>query len=184
MNPAQKPGYLAYKLCFNHVSPEARIMVFCAGMGGEIIGAMAAGHDVIAFESDDFQFKELTARLNSASLVVEGQAWTMLEPDIFSCQQGSWVPPGEKLLEPPPAPKVSPTKKVSKPSKQPSQLSCVSCGEENDNAMVYCGLCNEAVHEACAEESAFSSSVKYCSQDCKKKGEKPPSPSPSPSASD
>ena len=116
---------------------------------------------------------------------MEGQAWTLLEPDIFSCQQGAWVPPGENL-EPPPAPKVSPKKKVSptKPSKRPSNLSCVSCGQENDDAMVYCGLCNEAVHEDCAEESAFSSSVKYCSQVCKKKGEKPPAPSPSPELSD
>ena len=63
INPCQKPIDLAYTLVKNHVEPGGNVLVLGSGAGGEVMGAVAAGCNVVAIEKDVKQFNGLVAHL-------------------------------------------------------------------------------------------------------------------------
>ena len=63
VNPCQKPPALAKWLIGNHIKPGSNVLICGAGAGGEVMGAIAAGANVVAVENDIVQFNALGAEL-------------------------------------------------------------------------------------------------------------------------
>ena len=57
VNPAEKPPELAAHFCEHHIPPGGTILIVGAGAGGSVFGALKSGVNVVAVESDEFQFK-------------------------------------------------------------------------------------------------------------------------------
>jgi hypothetical protein len=65
LNPCQKPSVLAKTLAQRHTTRGQWAIVLCAGQGGEVMGCLDAGLNVMAFEIDPEQMKGLHASLLS-----------------------------------------------------------------------------------------------------------------------
>jgi hypothetical protein len=63
LNPCQKPSILAETLCRRHCSKGQWAIVLCAGQGGEVVGCLNAGLNVMAVEIDEEQLTGLHATL-------------------------------------------------------------------------------------------------------------------------
>ena len=63
VNPCQKPPQLAEWMVSNHIKPQSNVLVIGAGAGGDVIGAVEAGANVVAIEKDHKQFLALGAEL-------------------------------------------------------------------------------------------------------------------------
>ena len=63
VNPCQKPPELSQWLVSNHIKPGTNVLVIGAGAGGDVLGALEAGADVVAIEKDHRQFVTLGAEL-------------------------------------------------------------------------------------------------------------------------
>lgn len=57
VNPAEKPPALAAHFCERHIPAGGTILIVGAGAGGSVFGALQSGVNVVAVESDIFQFK-------------------------------------------------------------------------------------------------------------------------------
>ena len=57
VNPAEKPPELAAHFCEHHIPAGGTILIVGAGAGGSVFGALKSGVNVVAVESDEFQFK-------------------------------------------------------------------------------------------------------------------------------
>ena len=86
--------------------PHSKVIVLGAGAGGDVAGALAAGHAVFAIEEDPIQFGSLVARFNSLREKFNACSgdWTAAYPSAFAGGLGA---PG---LYPAPAP-ASPSRK-------------------------------------------------------------------------
>ena len=56
VNPAEKPPELAQHFCEHHIPAGGTILIIGAGAGGSVFGALRSGVNVVAVESDEFQF--------------------------------------------------------------------------------------------------------------------------------
>ena len=63
INDCQKPIELARLLISNHISPGGNVLVLGSGAGGEVLGAVAAGCNVVCVEKDEKQYNGLIAHL-------------------------------------------------------------------------------------------------------------------------
>lgn len=63
LNQAQKPRFLMNKMVSEHVPLGGNVLVVGAGAGGDVIGALDAGVNVVAVESNKLQFSYLQATL-------------------------------------------------------------------------------------------------------------------------
>jgi hypothetical protein len=63
VNPAQKPQALLKAMLDRHMSPGSTVLVLTAGAGGEILGALSHGCNVVACESDEVQYDYLVGML-------------------------------------------------------------------------------------------------------------------------
>lgn len=63
VNPCEKPPYLCRIFAKHHVHPGNHVLVFGAGAGGDVLGALAAGCNVTAIERDIGQYPYLVSRL-------------------------------------------------------------------------------------------------------------------------
>lgn len=63
LNQAQKPRFLMNKIVSEHVPLGGNVLVVGAGAGGDVIGALDAGVNVVAVESNKTQYSYLQATL-------------------------------------------------------------------------------------------------------------------------
>ena len=63
LNQAQKPRFLMNKIVSEHVPLGGNVLVVGAGAGGDVMGALDAGCNVVAVESNKLQYSYLQATL-------------------------------------------------------------------------------------------------------------------------
>ena len=63
LNQAQKPRFLMNKMVSEHVALGGNVLVVGAGAGGDVMGALDAGCNVVAVESNALQYSYLQATL-------------------------------------------------------------------------------------------------------------------------
>ena len=63
INTCEKPPSNSYLLCRELLPPNSKVLVLCAGVGGEVVGAVAAGHNVDCVENNEKQWNALVSRL-------------------------------------------------------------------------------------------------------------------------
>ena len=98
-NRCQKPWEIAHRYATNHcVLPDNNVLVLGSGSGSEILGSLAAGCNVVAFENDLYQYGLSVARVERelerhAALVQKHRAdddeeyspqRLLMHPDAFS----------------------------------------------------------------------------------------------------
>lgn len=94
VNPCEKPPYLARIFAKHHVQPGNHVLVFGAGSGSDVLGALAAGCNVTALESDVNQFPYLVQRLQKVATDMssaEGQkerSWVEVMPSAMAGTTG------------------------------------------------------------------------------------------------
>ena len=91
VNRHEKPTWLARKICSIHGNPGDTVLVLGAGAGGEVVGCLAAGMNVLAFESDASQYPYLKARVEVLAQKFLGSHgnWQKICPDAFLGTVGS-----------------------------------------------------------------------------------------------
>jgi len=136
----------------NHTNPGDWVLVVGAGAGGEVLGAIAAGLNVVAVERDPRQFKALKGRLNQ--LVVENEA--------------NLSAPKQKM-------KKKSKKKISEEKQQPEEEapgsgsvggSCTVCGKMSSDLqdLAQCVSCSCVLHKKCTQSE--SAGVFLCAKTC------------------
>jgi hypothetical protein len=63
INVCQKPAYLSEYFAARYLSPNSWVYVAGSGAGGDVMGFMNAGHNVLAMEKDAVQLKAMMANL-------------------------------------------------------------------------------------------------------------------------
>ena len=63
INVCQKPAYLSEYFAARYLSPNSWVYVAGSGAGGDVMGFMNAGHNVLAMEKDAAQLKAMMANL-------------------------------------------------------------------------------------------------------------------------
>jgi predicted RNA methylase len=64
INLCEKPPALSKWIISNHVAPGGTVLIIGAGSGGDVMGALQAGVNVVAVERDEQQFKSLHRAMN------------------------------------------------------------------------------------------------------------------------
>ena len=113
VNPYEKPPWLAYHFTNTHTSPNDQVLVLGAGAGGEVVGALGAGRNVVAIEADQKQFSYLVSRI--CTLQNEMPEKSRWEDFNFDLLHGKIGHPGYGIFHPNPvaeAPSPSQSAKV------------------------------------------------------------------------
>ena len=63
INVCQKPAYLSEYFASCYLQPSSWVFVAGSGAGGDVMGFMNAGHNVVAMENDERQMKAMMANL-------------------------------------------------------------------------------------------------------------------------
>jgi hypothetical protein len=152
INPHRKPWQLMKFFAGIHCRPDDWVLVAGAGSGAEMIGANAAGMNVVGIEKDERQLNELrgtimeykeraeheqAARVQvmKADLVLDDDP--VNDPDYTPPPKTSAVEPGSGDEDAPP----SPPEKLTK---------CVACGVDiKREDIATCLKCGVAIHSAC-----------------------------------
>ena len=121
VNPAEKPEKLAQHFCKHHIPVGGTILIIGAGAGGSVFGALRAGVNVVAVESDNVQF-EMFKRTFLAKQQAEIDK--LEEKSDAEVEEVPATPPQQQQLQALPAPippAILPT---------PSAKTCDCCGED------------------------------------------------------
>lgn len=156
LNPCQKPPELAQWICSNHCSPGSWVLVLGAGAGGEVEGALLAGCNVVAVESDKKQFDVLANAYRT--LIAEQQQHlqekTTKRKNVSSSSSSS-------SQSGPSSPDPSPAGTVLASNMEVQHDKCIDCGEiwttdDPLNLKQWCRTCNtkKPLHKACCTQGA------------------------------
>jgi hypothetical protein len=153
VNIHEKPPWLMKELCKRHVTPGGRVLIIGGGAGGEVVGAMRAGMDVICVEKDEVQFHDLLSRVVSEAKSMFAKVATSEKPleDVqYDDEEGDGdeddkEAEGEGEVEAPPYEALEKGEILGP---------CVVCKEDLDSTeAVECPLCVSMFHgEKCGEE--------------------------------
>jgi hypothetical protein len=93
LNPYEKPSWIARLLSRTFALPGATVLVLGCGVGGEVLGALAAGMNVVALDNDLTQLQALHGRLSQLSEEHSNASlnWEVALPEAFA---GQWGAPG------------------------------------------------------------------------------------------
>jgi hypothetical protein len=80
VNPHEKPPWLMQELVRRHCTPGGMVLIIGGGAGGEVVGAMRAGCDVIVVERDATQYHSLLATLVAEARALFAALSTSKEP--------------------------------------------------------------------------------------------------------
>jgi hypothetical protein len=127
VNNCQKPPGLMKWICGNHCAPNSTVLVIGPGAGGEVLGAVSAGCNVVAIESDERQFDCLLKIANVwkvTEMAKTPEKATSAQTFAFS-QTVDDEQPATPVVEPPEEKQDEPTAETY----DMSGPTCSSCGK-------------------------------------------------------
>ena len=141
LNQAQKPRVLMNKLVSTHVPIGGNVLVVGAGAGGDVIGALDAGCNVVAVESNPLQYSYLQATLQK-----EIQAQKLNDDDPHLAV-GTQEVPG---------------------TQQPSSQASIASQQEPSNSQAAAPVLQECAD--CGDQTAASGVLQKECSECELKG--------------
>ena len=129
-NPCQKPSDVSAWVIGSVCMPGSTVLVIGPGAGGgEVLGALFKGCNVVAVEKDEYQFTQLQSHLLQVKDAIrKAESIPAKEPkDDGSSSLSQSFPPGSQYQPPNDA-----EEKVEK------ILKCISCGQEIKEGAVQC----------------------------------------------
>lgn len=124
LNQAQKPRFLMNKMVSEHVALGGNVLVVGAGAGGDVMGALDAGCNVVAVESNALQYSYLQATLQKEVRRLgeqEEERRLALEEEVV---------PGTQDLSSQPASSSQPGS-MNSTADETKLVDCLECGETN-----------------------------------------------------
>ena len=124
LNQAQKPRFLMNKMVSEHVPLGGNVLVVGAGAGGDVMGALDAGCNVVAVESNALQYSYLQATLQKEVRRLgeqEEERRLALEEEVV---------PGTQDLSSQPASSSQPGS-MNSTADETKLVDCLECGETN-----------------------------------------------------
>ena len=93
VNRHEKPAWITRLLAASFCSPGDTVLVLGAGAGGDAVGLLAAGMNVIGLENDPAQFPFLSGRINTLAnnFMTHKGSWDKTLPQAFVGRFG--IPP-------------------------------------------------------------------------------------------
>lgn len=164
INVCQKPPEVSKFILGNHCTPGTNVLVVGAGAGGDILGAVQAGLNVVAVEVDKRQFDALRGHLES--LIGE------YKEAKINASQGKQKKTKQKEAAEDPAELSGPTLSPSK--KQPTnnvQL-CHECDvklpdiDPDVDKAKHCYECGEPLCDDCGKEEEYEGDMFFICSAC------------------
>jgi hypothetical protein len=143
INPCQKPPALFQEFCHRHCPPGSTVLVIGAGAGGEVIGGILAGCNVVAVELDKRQYDGLQ------KILLDYNEWWTTEQNKEEVEKDVGTDTKEEGSV---ADTASQAGSVAQPEEASfTPVKCASCGVE----MVSTEPQFQCTHESCEPHNVF-----------------------------
>ena len=129
-NPCQKPSQVSAWIVGSVCIPGTTVLVIGPGAGGgEVLGALSSGCNVVCVEKDEYQFNQLQCHLLQVKegIKKDGLVATKEEKNTDIGNLSQSFPPGSQYIAPPDT-----QEEVDK------IIKCISCGQEIKENAVEC----------------------------------------------
>ena len=161
VNPCEKPPDIMHWICGNHCMPGQNVLVIGSGANGDVKGAVMAGCNVVAVESDKRQYECVS------SILVPWEAKMIKQMEVERLSQSA-LKKSSQLSQQSAQPEVGAAHVSSNQSTVAVELFCIVCGEKFEETDIHfecaddrCGNLNSIHHSLCGVDDD-EQGLRYC----------------------